>query len=143
MLLKRLSTADTQKKLNATGQSWTACADGPYFALEGDMEQSSAFLLPNILTQLPVLLYNGDQDLICDLDGTSTWATQLDWPYQHQFNNAKNSTWKVDTQVVGWYRAAANLFQVAIYNAGHMVPFDQGRPGQALLYQFITGGFEP
>jgi len=138
-----LNKADTQKKLNAGSHSWEACAQGPYFALEGDMEQSSDFLLPNILTQIPVLLYNGDQDLICDLDGTTTWANKLNWPYQSQFNSATNKTWSLNGQAAGWYRGASNLVQVAIYNAGHMVPFDQGKNAQALLYQFISGGFKP
>lgn len=138
-----LNLADTQQKLNASNQVWQACADGPYFALEGDIEQSSAFLLPNILTQIPVLLYNGDKDLICDLDGTSTWATQLVWPYQSQFTNAKNQTWVVNGQSAGWYRGASTLVQVAVYNAGHMVPYDQPRNAQDLLYRFISGGFKP
>jgi len=138
-----LNTKDTQQKLKAGNQEWQACSQGPYFALEGDLEQSSANLLPGILSQIPVLIYNGDKDLICDLDGTTTWATSLQWPYQSQFNSAKNNTWTVDGKPAGWYRGAANLIQVAIYNAGHMVPFDQPRNAQDLLYRFINGGFKP
>jgi len=137
-----LNLASTQSKLNAGNQPWQACATGPYFALEGDMEQSSDFLLPNILTQIPVLLYNGDKDLICDIDGTSTWATSLQWPYQSQFNDAKNISWVVNGQVAGWYRGAANLIQLSVFNAGHMVPYDQPLNAQNLLYRFIAGGFK-
>jgi hypothetical protein len=43
----------------------------PYFALGEDFSRSSEFLIPKILTKIPVLFYNGDQDLICDMDGTA------------------------------------------------------------------------
>jgi len=48
-----LNRAPVQQLLNATGQQWTACANGPYFKLEGDIEQSSAPLFTNILAEIP------------------------------------------------------------------------------------------
>jgi hypothetical protein len=58
-----LNRQDVMTLLNATGTTsgWTACADSPYFGLEGDIEQSSAFLIPGILAQIPVLIYNGNE----------------------------------------------------------------------------------
>jgi len=101
------------------------------------------FLLPNILTQIPVLLYNGNYDLICDIDGTTWWSNQMAWPLQQQYINARNQTWSVAGQTAGWYRGAGMLIQLGVYNAGHMVPFDQPQNSQAMLYQFIAGGFKP
>jgi len=141
-----LNDPDTITKLNATsssGQGWQMCNTGPYMALSGDFEQSSAFLLPNILLTLPVLLYNGNYDLICDIDGTTWWSNQMQWPLQQKYINAVNHTWNVAGKAAGWYRGAGNLIQLGVDDAGHMVPFDQPQNSQAMLYQFIAGGFKP
>jgi carboxypeptidase C (cathepsin A) len=89
-----LNRQDVMTLLNATGTTsgWTACADSPYFGLEGDIEQSSAFLIPGILAQIPVLIYNGNEDLICNYFGTNAWSDALNWPGQTAFQNAVNNT---------------------------------------------------
>eukprot|EP01102_Stenamoeba_stenopodia_P019147 TRINITY_DN713_c0_g1_i1.p1 TRINITY_DN713_c0_g1~~TRINITY_DN713_c0_g1_i1.p1 ORF type:complete len:447 (-),score=93.55 TRINITY_DN713_c0_g1_i1:92-1432(-) len=127
--------------LNATGQQWTACANGPYFKLEGDIEQSSAPLFTDILAEIPVLLYNGNDDLICNLIGTNEWSAALDWPGQNQFNNAQNVSWVVAGEPAGYYKSAMGLTHLIVYNAGHMVPFNQPENAWNMLYQFISGDF--
>jgi carboxypeptidase C (cathepsin A) len=92
------------------------------FALLGDLARSSEKLFPKILaTKLPVLLYNGNYDLICNYFGTRDWTNAMDWPYRQAWSVAKNQTWSVAGQFAGYYRAASTLTQLVVDGAGHMV----------------------
>eukprot|EP01129_Flabellula_baltica_P008579 TRINITY_DN341_c0_g1_i5.p1 TRINITY_DN341_c0_g1~~TRINITY_DN341_c0_g1_i5.p1 ORF type:complete len:109 (+),score=19.90 TRINITY_DN341_c0_g1_i5:322-648(+) len=106
-----------------------------------DEEQSSNFLIPKILEKIPVLLYNGNCDLICNYMGTAEYVKIMDWPYQQAFNNAMNNTWTVDGAQAGYYKSAYNLTLLIVENAGHMVPYDQPKNSHDLLYRFMNKGF--
>lgn len=56
-----------------------------------------------------MLLYNGNVDLICNMDGTAEWSSQMKWPYQQQFNSAKNTTWSGPKGPAG-YASRRGLF---------------------------------
>jgi carboxypeptidase C (cathepsin A) len=92
------------------------------FALLGDLARSSEKLFPKILaTKLPVLLYNGNYDLICNYFGTRDWTNAMEWPYSHAWAIAKNQTWSVAGQLAGFFRSASSLTQLVVDGAGHMV----------------------
>jgi len=142
LLEKYLNLPQTRQKLNVGGHMWTACAFAPNYALTSDEARSAEDIIPGILKEIPVLLYNGDMDLICNMDGTSTWLSVLDWPYKAQFNSAKNVNWTIPGfGQAGYYRTASTLTQVVVTGAGHMVPYDQPRAAQDLVFRFIRGGF--
>jgi len=121
-----LNKPEVKKMMNAGDSSWTACADAPYFALMGDITRSSEKLFPKILAaNIPVLIYNGNYDLICNYFGTQTWLSVLDWPYSKEFLNARNQTWNVGSSQAGYYKSANILTHLIVLNAGHMSPYDQ------------------
>jgi len=124
-LTKYLNQPDVKKKMNAGNQEWQACASTPYFELLDDIARSSEFLFPALLQNYRVLLYNGNFDLICNMIGTTTWSSKINWPYQSEFNNAKNVSWTVASKAAGYYKTAKTLTHLIVYNAGHMVPFNQ------------------
>eukprot|EP01120_Amphizonella_sp_Union-15-10_P010966 TRINITY_DN4550_c0_g1_i1.p1 TRINITY_DN4550_c0_g1~~TRINITY_DN4550_c0_g1_i1.p1 ORF type:complete len:410 (-),score=50.14 TRINITY_DN4550_c0_g1_i1:21-1250(-) len=136
-----LNTPSVQAKMNASGHAWTSCSSVPYLALIDDLARSSEYLFPVILAKIPVLLYNGNYDLICDYLGTNTWASIIEWPHQQEFNNALNRTWIVDGQNAGYYKTASTLTHLIVYNAGHMVPYNQPKNSLNMLQTFIKGGF--
>jgi len=143
LLQTYLNLPETRAKLNVGDNMWEACASGPFIALTSDEARSAEDLVPGILAKIPVMLYNGDMDLICNMDGTSTWASELDWPFQQQFNNAKNQTWVVPgSGSAGYYKTASTLTQVVVSGAGHMVPYDQPISAHDMVFRFIYGGFK-
>jgi len=138
-----LNTPVVQKLMNAGNQAWTMCGDDAYFGLMGDIEQSVANLLPDLLANYPVMNYNGNMDLICNYLGTNEWTQNIGWPGQQAYNTAANHTWSVDGKAAGYYKNGGNLTHLIVYGAGHMAPFSQPKSTQNMLYSFISGAFRP
>jgi len=137
-----LNKASTKQALKVSSSvEWKLCKTGPYFALEDDIDESSISLLPGILQTVPVMLYNGDCDLICDMDGTATYAKLINWPGQSAYNAASNVTWNGPNGAAGTFQSGGNLTRAVVFQAGHMVPFDQPPNAQALVWKFLTGQF--
>jgi len=137
-----LNSKATKQALNVSaGIKWGLCDTGPYFALVDDMDRASVDLLPSILAKVPILLYNGDYDLICNMDGTATYSDDMDWPGKAAFDAAPNKTWSSSKGVAGYYKTAQGLTRLVVSNAGHMVPFDQGAAAQAMVWKLISGSF--
>jgi len=139
-----LNTATARKALNVSNNvQWGLCDSNPYFALMSDIDMSSENLVPGILAKVPVLLYNGNYDLICNMDGTQTWSYAMSWPFQHQFQTAPNKTWTgAAGQIGGTYQASNGLTRLIVNNAGHMSPFDQPANVQVMVWQYLTGGLK-
>jgi carboxypeptidase C (cathepsin A) len=137
-----LNQPATKKLLNVSNdRKWGLCDTGPYFSLMSDMDRTSVLLFPGILAKIPILLYNGNYDLICNMDGTATYSTDLQWPGQSAFNNAPNTTWVGPNGPAGYYKSAQGLTRLVVDNAGHMVPFDQPANAQDMVWKYITGQF--
>jgi len=106
------------------------------------MARSAETLVPEILQEIPVLLYNGADDLICNWMGTQTWSVNMKWPGQQNYIDAANQTFILSNQKsAGWFKAATasgskQLTWLIINEAGHMVPFNQPqvRLGEFLLH---------
>eukprot|EP01126_Amoeba_proteus_P002279 TRINITY_DN10719_c0_g1_i4.p1 TRINITY_DN10719_c0_g1~~TRINITY_DN10719_c0_g1_i4.p1 ORF type:complete len:166 (-),score=19.13 TRINITY_DN10719_c0_g1_i4:104-601(-) len=136
-----LNLPATRKALGVGDRTWEACANNPYYYLLNDEARSSEDLVPQILAKIPVLFYNGDQDLICNMDGTHTLLSDINWNFQNQFNSAPGKNWSVAGVPAGTYKSFSTLTELVVFQAGHMVPYDQPKNAQDLAYRFISGGF--
>jgi len=139
-----LNTQSARKSLGVTGnQQWELCETGPYYALSDDMQKTSEVLIPAILQKIPVMLYNGNYDLICDWMGTAAWSDAMVWPGQQKFLQAPNTTWVgANGQSAGTYKTAQGLVRVVVANAGHMSPFDQPANTQIMVWKFLNNLFQ-
>jgi len=138
-----LNMASTKKAFNVTVPiTWGLCDTNPYFALLGDIDKSSEKLIPGILAKIPVLLYNGNYDLICNYYGTRDWSDAMTWPGAGKFKTATNTTWMgASGSVGGYYKTAQGFTRLVVDNAGHMSPFDQPANVQVMVWRFLNGGF--
>lgn len=106
--------------------------------------------LKNLLNLgIPVLIYNGDQDFICNWRGGEMWTNALVWDYQDEFNKEHYSNWADRFQMgldigqlkmAGQFKNYKNFTFLRFYNAGHMVAMDQPANAQQMINQFITTG---
>jgi cathepsin A (carboxypeptidase C) len=113
-----------------------------YDNLEGDFEKSYAQDIPIILAAgVPVTVYNGALDIICNFYGEAETLANLAWPGQAGFNGATNQTWTVAGQTAGSYKTYQNLTFVVVANAGHMVPHDQPANALALMETVLANNW--
>ncbi|KAI9889321.1 MAG: hypothetical protein M1814_005564 [Vezdaea aestivalis] len=111
------------------------------FLFAGDWFKPVYKLIPGILKKIPVLIYAGDADFICNWLGNRAWADALDWPGQKSFNKAKYEYLNVTAtgEAGGEYKSASNFTFARMYQAGHMVPYDQPEAALQMFNEWIGG----
>jgi carboxypeptidase C (cathepsin A) len=94
---------------------------------------------PEILKQIRVLLYNGQDDIIVNTPSAETWIRTIDWLYINDYLEADKSPWIVNGKVAGYCRGYENLEQLIVLKSGHMVPHDQIVNSVDMLKRFVEG----
>lgn len=123
---------------------WEDCNSGVAIAFEvsGDWMQSYQTSLPDQLADgIPVLVYTGDQDYICNWLGNQAWTNNMEWPHKAEFNKAPVSPWTVAGEEAGTLQTSNGFTFLRIYDAGHLVPHDQPARALHMVNAFIQGKF--
>jgi carboxypeptidase D len=121
---------------------WTECSGSVGGAFKARHSKPSIELLPEILKTVPILLFSGDQDLICAHPGTESLIHNMEWNGGKGFETAPGvwaprQDWTYEGEAAGYYQQARNLTYVLFYNASHMVPFDYPRRTRDMLDRFM------
>ncbi|CAG8627233.1 6064_t:CDS:10 [Acaulospora morrowiae] len=134
-----LRRADVVGAIHADAQKigWVECNTGVSRGFTNDLSTPAVQLLPSILKQIDVLLYSGDQDLICNHNGTEDMIAELTWNGAKGFQNLTATPWFVNNSLAGHILSERNLTYVLIYNASHMVPYDAPVASMDMIYRFI------
>jgi cathepsin A (carboxypeptidase C) len=108
--------------------------------LLGDWIANFAVDVPTVLAaNIPVLVYSGTDDFICNYMGGRAWTNNMQWPGQKAFNTAKTSSWNFGGHQVGNIKSAQGFTWLEVFNAGHMVPMDQPAVALNMFNSFIFG----
>ncbi|EKD20552.1 uncharacterized protein L3040_004158 [Drepanopeziza brunnea f. sp. 'multigermtubi'] len=137
-----LNKAEVQKELGVEVSSYDSCNFdiNRNFLFQGDWMQPFHRLVPGILEQIPVLIYAGDADFICNWLGNQAWTEALEWPGQKAFNKAEIKDIKLDNgDKYGKIKNSGNFTFLQIFGAGHMVPMDQPEASLDFLNRWIGG----
>lgn len=121
---------------------WVECNNQVSSAFTARNSAPSVDLLPGLLAEMPIVLFSGDKDLICNHIGTENLINRL------EFNGGKGmeiSTgmtapkrdWTFENEPAGQYQTARNLTYLRFYNSSHMVPFDYPRRSRDMLDRFM------
>jgi hypothetical protein len=89
-----------------------------------------------------VLVYNGDRDLSCCVQGTEVLLDTMEWGGAEAWadtTESRRSLWMVDGEVAGYSKQHAGLEFVVVYNSGHLVPLNQPKHALDLVTRFIQG----
>ncbi|KAF6762072.1 pheromone-processing carboxypeptidase KEX1 [Ephemerocybe angulata] len=121
--------------------AWTECKRDVHRAFREGEEQSSITVLPNVLSKIPVLLFAGDQDLICNYVGIENMIKDLSWNGEKGLGTVQTQTWNVNGSSVGTWVNSRNLTYVKIFNASHMVPFDVPHVTHDMMLRFMNVNF--
>ncbi|KAJ1881783.1 hypothetical protein LPJ57_001378 [Coemansia sp. RSA 486] len=140
----------TREFTDAVGVSdieYEECSDAVFdnFSSTNDEVSRSAMAsLEYILdSNVPVLLYSGDADLICNWYGNLAVAKALQWKGSEKFAQAETVAWswpaKSGNRIeAGQLMSAGNLQFLRVYEAGHEVPYYQPQASLYMLAQFLS-----
>ncbi|RIB14757.1 Alpha/Beta hydrolase protein [Gigaspora rosea] len=136
---KYLQRADVIQAIHVEtkGAAWVECSSSVSRGFENDMSPPSITLLPSILEKINVLLFSGDQDLICNKEGTEAFIKELEWNGAKGFQNLTTTTLAFNNTMYGHLISERNLTYVVIYNASHMVPYDVPVASMDMMYRFM------
>jgi len=135
-----LNTPSVQQQLGVASQdiTWETCNDQVNGDFGVDVITSYRYEIPVILTAgIPVVIYNGDLDLICNWVGGKLWVDSMDWRGQSTFASTPLKPWKVNGVAAGEAKSFQGFTFVRVYQAGHMVPHDQPANALDLLFRVV------
>ncbi|KAJ2544896.1 hypothetical protein EV175_005854 [Coemansia sp. RSA 1933] len=127
---------------------YTECSDPVFdrFASTSDEVSRSAMASMEFILDrgVPLLLYTGDADFICNWYGTMLVARALQWHGNVAFRNNAPVAWTYPEEFSGtpieggqlW--TAENLSFLRVYQAGHEVPYYQPQASLHMLAQFLS-----
>ncbi|KAJ3367842.1 hypothetical protein HDU91_001053 [Kappamyces sp. JEL0680] len=120
------------------------------FLLAGDWMRPYVEYIPQLLENgIKVLIYAGDAgttaeanvDYICNWIGNKAWTMSLEWSGQEEFANAEDALWtsKLTGKEAGEFRMHDNFAFLRVYEAGHMVPYDQPEHSLEFINMWLHG----
>jgi len=140
---KYLNKKDVMQALGAEVSSYDSCNFdiNRNFNFAGDWMQPFHRLVPGILSEIPVLIYAGDADFICNWLGNLAWTDALEWPGQKDYAKKALKPFKLsdDGSKVGMVKSSGNFTFIQIHAAGHMVPYDQPAASLDMLDRWLAG----
>ena len=122
---------------------WTECSGAVGSNFKAKESKPSIRLLPDLLKEIPIVLFSGDQDLICNHLGTEQLIHNMEWNGGKGMEIAPGTwaprrDWTFEGEPAGIYQEARNLTYVLFYNSSHMVPFDYSRRSRDMLDRFMN-----
>lgn len=140
-----LRRSDVLEAIHATDKKtgWTECNGAVSSRFRAQNSRPSSELFPDLLQSIPILLFSGTNDVICNHLSTEYFAGGLHWNGAKGFGEGSRHEWIFEGQDVGHYQIARNLTYVQIYNASHMVPYDKPRLSRDMLDRFMGMDVQP
>ncbi|KAF2194635.1 carboxypeptidase Y-like protein A [Zopfia rhizophila CBS 207.26] len=111
------------------------------FLLQGDWMKPYHRVVPGILEQIPVLVYAGDADYICNWLGNKAWTEALEWPGQKDYAKAGMEDLLLGGKgdKIGQVKSSGNFTFMRLHAGGHMVPYDQPAASADMLKRWLAG----
>lgn len=118
------------KKMN----SWTECASKVSRALTLLNSKLAIVFLPELLQKYKIVLFNGDKDIICNSLGTKMMIENMEWGGSRGFSeDVETVDWFYNDMPAGFLQSQDNLTFINMYNASHMVAFDDSAVSRGIL----------
>ncbi|CAJ1955872.1 unnamed protein product [Sphenostylis stenocarpa] len=119
---------------------FVSCSSTVYSAMMQDWMRNLEVGIPALLEDgMRVLVYAGEEDLICNWLGNSRWVQAMKWSGQKEFVASGTVPFLVDGAEAGTLKSHGPLAFLKVYEAGHMVPMDQPKAALAMLTNWMQG----
>ncbi|KAH3664284.1 hypothetical protein OGAPHI_004636 [Ogataea philodendri] len=141
---KYMNLPEVKQALGSEVDSYTGCDDSVFrqFIFSGDEPKPFQQYVAQVLEAgLPVLIYAGDKDYICNWLGNLAWTEALEWTNTTSFQNAEFKNWYTleDGLAAGEVKSNGQFTFARVYDAGHMVPYDQPISALDMVNRWISG----
>lgn len=121
--------------------AWEECKANVGASLINQNIKPSINLLPDLLSSdLEIILFNGDKDLICNNRGILDTIEKLEWNGAKGFTeNVEEYDWyyrnneQREDEKVGFVKFERNLGFISVFNASHMVPHDKAEISRGIV----------
>lgn len=125
----------------AKSEAWVECQSRVGQQLGTATDPSSITVLPRLLERIPVMLFAGDQDFICNYLGQESLIQALTWNGGTGLGEVETQTWTVGNTPAGTWVSSRNLTYVKIFNASHMAGYDQLDATHDMILRFMGMNF--
>ncbi|GAA5958162.1 hypothetical protein JCM21900_002928 [Sporobolomyces salmonicolor] len=134
-----LSRDDVKSAFHAMRHTgpWVECNGQVGAQFYTPTSRPSVTLLPELLGKVPILMFAGAEDLICNHVGIEKMIEDLEWNGATGFGNVTADEWYVNGKNAGTWTTARNLTYVKILDASHMVPYDQPLAAHDMFLRFV------
>lgn len=111
------------------------------FSNAGDWNQPFHRKVTELLEKIPVLIYAGDADYICNWLGNKAWTDALEWAGHDEYKGKPLGDILLggNGNVTGQVKNHGGLAFIAIHEAGHMLPYDQPEAGLDFFNRWLSG----
>ena len=97
------------------------CDSAVHIAMTNQQSESGLVFMPKILEKIPVMLFAGDQDLICNYVGIEALISALRWNGGTGLGEVQTQSWTVDSVPAGTWVTSRNLTYVKVWNVPAMI----------------------
>lgn len=138
-----LNKKEVMETLGAEVSSYESCNFdiNRNFLMHGDWMLPFHKFVPDLLKEIPVLIYAGDADYICNWLGNHAWTEALEWSGKKDFNGVHLAPFELNDKEYGQVKSAGNLTFLRLYQAGHMVPYNQPEASLTMLNRWTSGKY--
>ncbi|EDO19272.1 hypothetical protein Kpol_1036p14 [Vanderwaltozyma polyspora DSM 70294] len=133
-----------QRLLGSDVSEYKGCNDQVFlrFFLTGDgAKPFQQFVAELVNAGIPTLAYAGDKDYICNWLGNKAWTDALEWAGKERYDYLPLKPWlsTSSNKEFGQVKSYGPLTFLRVYDAGHMVPYDQPEAALELVNSWIHG----
>jgi len=121
---------------------WKECSGPVNRALGKDNMIASRPLLALLMDKyhIPILVYNGQMDLICNHVGTEAYLSTMSvWSGLAGWLRARRASWTVDGKIAGYVKNSGDLTFLIVLGGSHMAPMDQPQQSYDMIRRFMNG----
>ncbi|CAI5759410.1 unnamed protein product [Candida verbasci] len=91
---------------------------------------------------VPVLIYAGDKDLVCDWLGNFNWVSKLNYTNHVEFEKSEFKDWTtLDGKHAGQVKNHEGFTFLRVFDSGHMVPKDSNKNALDMVNRWVKGDY--
>lgn len=114
------------------------------FLFAGDWMKPYHKAVTELLNQdIPILIYAGDKDFICNWLGNQAWTDVLPWKSADKFAKQPVRDWtaSITGEKAGEVKSFEHFTYLRVFDGGHMVPYDVPENSLSMLNEWIHGNY--